>query len=256
MDTHFRQVEPATRDGKGSTGRRTFVLIHGGCHGGWSWRRVRKMLQQRGHAVFTPSLTGLGDRHHLVSPLIDLGTHVQDIVELFQSEELSDVVLVGHSYGGLPISGAADQTPGRIRHLIFLDALPGRDGGALLDEMTGAVVEERLKNTFIINGATVSRPSSAEFYGVSDPVDVAWVNRRVTPHPTSTYTAPLILKHPVGNGRPCTFIRCVKPHLPSAAFFADRAKHLGMTMREIEAGHDAMITSPRELAALLMDIAG
>ena len=100
----------------------TFVLVHGAWHGSWCWKRVRKALQDQGHQVFTPTLTGLAERSHLLSPSVNLDTHIDDVVNLIRWEELSDVVLCGHSYAGAVISGVADRIPERIRSLVYLDA--------------------------------------------------------------------------------------------------------------------------------------
>jgi pimeloyl-ACP methyl ester carboxylesterase len=106
----------------------TFVLVHGAWHGGWCWRRVADRLRSDGHAVFTPTLTGLGERSHLLRPGIDLATHVADIVNVMRCERLSDVVLCGHSYGGFVISGVAEEMPALIRSIVFLDAFVPKSG--------------------------------------------------------------------------------------------------------------------------------
>src|SRR3984957_20745503 len=109
----------------------TFVLVHGAWHGSWCWKRVRQALQAAGHNVFTPTLTGVADRSHLLSPDVNLDTHIDDVVNLIRWEELSDVVLCGHSYGGMVITGVADALSDRIRSLVYLDAFVPKDGEAL-----------------------------------------------------------------------------------------------------------------------------
>src|SRR5690349_3432057 len=118
----------------------TFVLVHGAWHGGWCWRRVADRLRRDGHAVFTPTLTGLGERSHLLQPGVDLATHVADVVNLMQWEQLSDVVLCGHSYGGFVISGVAEQMSTAIRAIVFLDAFLPQNGDTIL-KLTGAAVQ-------------------------------------------------------------------------------------------------------------------
>src|SRR5437762_1451253 len=113
----------------------TYILVHGAWHGSWCWKRVRKSLQARGHDVFTPTLTGVGERSHLLSPQVNLDTHIDDVVNLIQWEELSDVVLCGHSYGGAVISGVADRVPDRLRTLVYLDAFVLEDGQSLHDTL-------------------------------------------------------------------------------------------------------------------------
>ena len=111
----------------------TFVLVHGAWHGSWCWKHVRKRLQHAGHDVFTPTLTGVGERCHLASPNVNLSTHIADILSLIQWEELSRIILCGHSYGGFVISGVADRIPDRIRALVYLDAFVPEDGECLFD---------------------------------------------------------------------------------------------------------------------------
>jgi pimeloyl-ACP methyl ester carboxylesterase len=123
----------------------TYVLVHGGWHGSWCWKRVRKALQLQGHEVFTPTLTGLGERSHLLSPHVNLDTHIEDVVNLIKWEELSDVVLCGHSYSGCVISGVADRVSNRIGALIYLDAFVLRDGQSLLDTMPSYQIEMHLE---------------------------------------------------------------------------------------------------------------
>jgi pimeloyl-ACP methyl ester carboxylesterase len=111
----------------------TYVLIHGGWHGGWCWARVAPILRAAGHDVYAPSLTGLGDRVHLLSPSVRLETHIEDVLGVLSYEDLRDVVLVGHSYGGMVITGVADRAADRVSHLVYLDAFVPRDGECLLD---------------------------------------------------------------------------------------------------------------------------
>ncbi|MBV9253581.1 MAG: alpha/beta fold hydrolase, partial [Actinobacteria bacterium] len=111
----------------------TFVLVHGAWHGGWCWRKLTPLLRAAGHEVFTPTLTGLGERSHLGHPDVGLATHVGDVAQVLWYEDLSNVVLVGHSYGGLVIGGVADQAPGRLKHLVYLDAFVPEHGRSMLD---------------------------------------------------------------------------------------------------------------------------
>src|SRR5215211_1043953 len=111
----------------------TFVLVAGAWHGGWCWRKVTPLLRAAGHEVFAPTLTGLGERSHLAHPDVGLTTHIQDIVNLLEYEDLNDVVLVGHSYSGMVITGVAEQVPGRLAHLVYLDAFVPENGQALVD---------------------------------------------------------------------------------------------------------------------------
>jgi pimeloyl-ACP methyl ester carboxylesterase len=235
---------------------RPFVLVHGGCHGGWAWTRVAGRLRSAGYQVFTPTLTGLGERLHLSGPGVDLNTHIQDVLAVLECEELQHAVVVAHSYAGYPVTGAADRDASRIGHLIYLDASIGRDGTAIFDNLPPEVVQEKLASAADLNGGKVMAPLDVVgFYGVTDPADAEWVGRRVTPQPAGTYTTPLSLSHPVGNGLPCTFIRCTDPALSSIEESYAYAREAGMPLHELKTGHDAMVTAPGELAALLIEIA-
>src|ERR1700690_637004 len=130
---------------KAQTAAQTFVLVHGAWHGGWCWSRVADRLRAAGHQVFTPTQTGLGERKHLLSKDITLDTFTKDITNVIEAEELSNVVLVGHSFGGLAISGVADAIPERIRHLVYLDSLIVEGGKSPLDAFTPEIAAARKK---------------------------------------------------------------------------------------------------------------
>jgi hypothetical protein len=153
------------------------------------------------------------------------------------------------------MGGAADRVPERISQLIFLDAVIAEDGNAQFDHIPKDVVAKKMATAVEINGAKSFGALSAEFYGVTDPDDIAWVNRRVTPQPAKTYTTPIRLTHPVCNGLSSTYIVCSEPRLTALEHYYGRARQLGMTMMEIATGHDAMVTAPRELAEMLLTIA-
>ncbi|WP_422098701.1 alpha/beta fold hydrolase [Variovorax sp.] len=235
----------------------TFVLVHGAWHGGWCWSRVAARLRERGHAVYTPTLTGLGERRHLISPQVNLDTHVEDVVNLLQFEELERVVLVGHSYAGIVISGVADRVPQRLRQLVYLDALLLEPGKSLFSDFPPAVVEQRLKairETGGGVGAAAALPPAA--FGVKDPADAAWVARHLTPQPVGTYLQPLLLKAPLGNGLPKTYIECTGD--PIATLEPTKARvraDAGWQLRTLATGHDAMVTAPAALSELLTDLA-
>jgi len=235
----------------------TFVLVHGAWHGGWCWSRVAARLRERGHAVYTPTLTGLGERRHLISPQVNLDTHVEDIVNLLQFEELERVVLVGHSYAGIVISGVADRVPQRLRQLVYLDALLLEPGKSLFSDFPPAVVEQRLKairETGGGVGAAAALPPAA--FGVKDPADAAWVARHLTPQPVGTYLQPLLLKAPLGNGLPKTYIECTGD--PIATLEPTKARvraDAGWQLRTLATGHDAMVTAPAALSELLTSLA-
>ncbi len=168
----------------------TFVLVHGAWHGGWCWRRVAERLRRAGHAVFTPTLTGLGERAHLQRPGIDLATHVADIVSVIRWEQLSDVILCGHSYGGFVISGVAEEWPALIRSIVFLDAFLPEDGDTIL-KLTGPAVQDAIRAALQWNDLGVP-PRPAEAFGVNE-ADRQWVDDLCVPQPIGTFTSPIAL---------------------------------------------------------------
>lgn len=153
--------------------RKTFVLIHGAWHGGWCWRRVADILEAKGHKVFTPTLTGLGERSHLLAKGIDVSTHVTDVVNLFKWEGLSDAVLCGHSYGGLVVSGVAERIAPKIGSIVFLDAFIPDNGDSMMD-LTGQAVIEATRAAEQA-GALGVPPRKAEAFGVNEK-DRAWID--------------------------------------------------------------------------------
>jgi len=238
--------------------RPSFVLVHGGRHGGWCWRRVSARLRGAGHEVCTPTLTGLGDRAHLLTPEVGLDTHIRDLVAVFEFEDLTDAVLVAHSYAGMVASGAMEQIADRVRRLVFLDAHMPKTGESTLDQVD-AETAQRFRDLAEEKGeGWYLPPTDASYWGVTDPDDAAWVNRRTTPQPLRTYL------DPVGDtsrawAHPGTFIECGTPlrrgliplDRPRARSAADPA----FRYRILDAGHDAMVTAPEALTRLLLEAA-
>lgn len=232
----------------------TFVLLHGAFHGAWCWARVTPLLQAAGHRVFTPTQTGLGDRAHLIHPGITLQTFVDDVLAVLETEELHDAVLVGHSFGGNAISGAAEHAPHRIRHLVYLDGSIPQDGVAPLDLASPAIAADRRRLAAATGNLSIAPPDPAVF-GVPG-ADAEWVRRRLTPHPFGSMNTALRLANPLGNGRPCTYVECTDPPYPGLAWARAIARvQPGWTWRTLATGHDAMVSAPAETAALLMEIA-
>jgi pimeloyl-ACP methyl ester carboxylesterase len=227
----------------------TYVLVHGAWHGGWCWRRVRALLQQAGHEVYTPTLTGLGERAHLLGPGIDLDTHIQDVVGVLEYEDLAGVTLVGHSYGGMVIAGVAERAAARLARLVYLDAFIPQDGQRMLDfiaERTAAYEEQaRQDDRWCIPAPPLER------FGVTSETDLAWARPKVGPHPYRTITQPVRITG--ANPLPRTYIRCKEYTIGPFAPFAERARNdPSWQYHELAAGHDAMITVPRQLAELLL----
>ncbi|MGU3540888.1 alpha/beta fold hydrolase [Methylobacterium sp. A54F] len=235
----------------------TFVLVHGAWHGGWCWRDVVAGLAAAGHRAFAPTLTGLGQSRHLLAGDVTLDTCVADVAGLIEAEELSGVVLVGHSFGGAVISGVADRLGPRLRHLVYLDALVIPGGARPFDAVPPAVAAERRRRIAEEGGGIALPVPPVSAFGIpEDHPSAAWVRRRLTPHPAGTYESPLRLAHPLGNGLPRTYVHCTDP---SYAPLADVRRWVrsqpGWAWAEIAAGHDAMVTAPEPLTRLLAGFA-
>ncbi|WP_406445643.1 alpha/beta hydrolase [Streptomyces sp. NBC_00631] len=238
----------------------TFLLVHGAWHSGRCWERVVPLLEAAGHRVFAPSLTGYGDKAHLLGPEVGLDTHVDDVVGLLTEGDLSDVVLVGHSYAGLVISSAANRTPERIAHLVYLDAMVPEDGESALDAqpVTRQLMELAEKSE---SGWRVppmpEQPAPLGLFGVTDPADVAWLRGMLSDHPVRCLQQPVRLDNPAVNAIPRTHIHSVgaapagvtrRPVLPI------QPNGTAARVWELPTGHDCMITMPSELSELLLKL--
>jgi pimeloyl-ACP methyl ester carboxylesterase len=233
----------------------TFVLVHGAWHGSWCWRRVRARLRDAGHDPFTPTLTGLGERSHLLSREIDLDTHILDVVNLIRWEELSDIVLCGHSYGGMVAGGAADRLPGRIRALVYLDAFIPEDGRSTFDAMAperAAMSRQRAAE----NGEGWKVPPlSGALFNVNH-ADREWMDRQCTPQPLATLEQPIRLTGALDRLRNVTYIRA--RDYPTASFDASlaTARARGWRTVTLPGGHDLMLDCPEALTRELLAAAG
>ena len=232
----------------------SYLLVHGAWHGGWCWRRLTPLLRAAGHDVYTPTLTGLGERAHLRSPRVGLDTHAQDVVGVLEYEDLRDVILVGHSYGGMVITAVAELAPERLAHLVYLDAFLPRDGECLLDFLPPAAREETLARAQAEGEGWYLPPQRSEHpYGITDPADIAWVRRKFTAHPLKTMQQPVHCANPEAAALPRTYINCTVTHYFPR--FAERARSTpGWRYEELAAVHDAMITAPPALANLLIQV--
>ncbi len=235
----------------------TFVLVHGGEHGGWCWRASAALLRAAGHHVLTPTLTGLGERVHLMSAAVDLAMHVTDIANTLIFDDLRDVILVGHSYGGMVITGAADRAIDRVGQLVYLDAAHPRSGEALTDVAPEMMAMARQQMQLIDGVEVIHLPPAlaAQYFGVTDPADVAWMIDRLKPHPWACYAQPLRLADEAAVRRvPRTNINCTQALANSAGEHLARQLD-GDRNWEIDTGHDIMITEPEALAAMLLRLA-
>lgn len=230
----------------------TYVLVHGAWHGGWAWRRVREILEQNHHRVLTPTMTGLGERKHLMSESITLDTMIDDIANTLLYEDLSDVILVGHSFAGPVISGVLERIPSRLRQLVFLDAAVLEGGESMFGLIPPEIVAEREQLALESSGGLSLPAPSAEKLGILDDAQWQLVKQYLTPHPISTYRSPLKLEKAPGDGVPCSYIVCTNPAYAPLAWSYERAKDYGWPIISIETGHDAMISAPEALSEILM----
>jgi len=251
-ETHA-QGAPAP-SGSGAAAAATYVLVHGAWHGGWCWKRVTPLLRAAGADVYTPTLAGLGERAHRAGPDMDLDTHVQDVVSFLEYEDLHGVVLVGHSYGGMVIRGVADQAPGRLARLVYLDAFLPEDGQALLDFAPPEGRAGMIQLAQARGDGWRIPTRTPEQFGVTVEADVRWVAARLVAQPLQTFLQPLRLSGSTA-AMPRTYIRCAVDE-GSSPFdqFAERVRRdPSWRYREIATGHDAMITDPAALTALLLE---
>jgi len=232
----------------------TFVLVHGAWHGSWCWKRVRKALQAHGHEVFTPTLTGVGERSHLLSPQVNLDTHIEDVVNLLRWEELSDVVLCGHSYGGCVVSGVADRIPDRIRELVYVDAFVLEDGECLHDTLPPSQRDMQLELARQHGEAWRVPPIPAEVFGVNV-ADIEWVNSQCTMQPLATFQQAIRLKGTAETTIPSKFILANGWNDSPFPFFYERAKARGWKTLSVPCGHDVMLDRPEELTRALLGAA-
>jgi pimeloyl-ACP methyl ester carboxylesterase len=232
----------------------TFVLVHGAWHGSWCWQRVRKALQSAGHDVFTPTLTGVGERAHLTSPQVTLDTHVADVVNLMRWENLADVVLCGHSYGGCVITGVADRVPERLRALVYLDAFILENGQGLHDVLPAAVRDGQVETANASGNGWQVLPISAEFFNVNA-ADRAWVDAQCTPQSLATFRQRLALRNPGLPPHKVTHVLATGyDHSPFPPFHA-LAKTKGWKTLTVDCGHDVMLDRPAELVQILRNAA-
>ena len=226
----------------------TFVLVNGAWHGAWCWRRVARILAGNGHDVFTPTLTGLGERSHLLSPAIDLDTHILDVANEIKWQQLRDVIVVGHSYGGMVISGVAEKAEKSIASFVFLDAFFPESGQSLSD-----LAAPPVRGAFLAaaqSGATTLAPRSAAMFNVNEG-DRAWVDAQCTPQPIQCVLQKLTLTGARERIASRTYIRATG--YPSVSFDAglEKARARGWRSYEVPCGHDVMVDAPVRLAEIL-----
>ena len=229
--------------GQTPANKKTYVIVHGAWGGGWDWRTVSELLTGRGHVVFRPTLTGLGERAHLASPEIGLSTHITDVVNVLLYENLRDVTLVGHSYGGMVVTGVADRVPDRISHLAYVDAFVPEHGEALISLLPperAAQFKSSTQAGFIVPAWV--KPGSMP------PGDV--------PQPARTFSEPIALTNSLRERIPTSYILTVDRGADTDAFdpFAARARSKGWKTDRLTADHNAQRSAPQELCSLLEQV--
>ncbi len=227
-----------------------FMLVHGAWHGGWCWAKVGRLLRDAGHEVYTPTLTGLGERAHLARPEVDLELHIQDVVAALEAEELRGVTLVGHSYGGMVITGAAARVAARLAHLVYLDAFVPEPGKSVVDYLGPRA--DAMREAVRAHGEGWKLPPfPPERFGVTSQRDTEWLTRHLVAQPFRTFEQPL----PSAGGERIrrTYIYCSKPATGAFDQLAERLREdRKWTFHDVKAGHDAMVTAPGEIAKILM----
>lgn len=239
---------------------KTVVLIHGAWQGAWAWAPVRQRLAAAGVSVFAPTLTGLGERAHLRDPVPGLQTHIQDVVGLVEAEELEDVVLVGHSYGGMVITGAADRLRSKLRRLVYIDAAVPADGQDFAAAIPGLeperAAQRRAAFTAMGQGGDWLPAMPPSVIGISDPKLADWFTRRSTPHPLRTWLEPVRFEHGGTAGIPKTYVLATNPPtaLMGYPLHGEVAKRGGdWTYRELPCGHQIPALMPDEMTKLLLE---
>jgi pimeloyl-ACP methyl ester carboxylesterase len=234
-----------------------YVLVHGGGHGGWCYQPVARLLRAAGHEVHTPTLTGLGERSHLLRPGIDLDTHITDVTALLHYDDLRDVILVGHSYGGMVITGIADRAADRIGRLVYLDAATPVDGQSLVD-VAGPIIQAVRPSGKVVDGVELvllPAPGAGRFYGVTDPDDLAWMDERLTGHPWACFEQPLRLTDAAALAAiPRYHIVCTSTLATRDPELMGKARAEGR-LWDVDTGHDLMITEPATVADILQQVA-
>jgi pimeloyl-ACP methyl ester carboxylesterase len=233
----------------------TFVLVHGAWHGGWCYRDVAKALRDKGHIVFTPTLSGNGEHVHQNHQGITLETHIRDVLGVFAAEEIDNAILLGHSYGGMVITGVADRIPEKIKQLIYLDAFVPESGDSLnglLLKALPAEVAAAFRGGFYESAATdqcqMMAPIPAAMFGIKAE-NQEWINRRCNPQALATFELPLQI---TGKGAKIPKHYVLADAWDPSPFRYFAAKVAGQptwTTSKLAVGHDVMVDMPNELAA-------
>ena len=241
-----------------------FVLVHGAWHGGWCWSKLTPLLLGPGASVYTPTLSGLGERAHLAEMLdpaqLDLDLHIRDIAQLLEYESLNDVILVGHAYAGMVITGVAEVCPERLSHLIYINGVVPADGECMAEQLIpvrGPEFAAWVQGCIDRSEGYLPAPASPEEigrrWGIPDPADREWMFAKVTPQPAAAMAGRVHLGNPAARSIPRSFIGGEEAGFQPVA---ERVRAAGWGTYHLDSGHDPMISHPRELADILLGIAG
>jgi pimeloyl-ACP methyl ester carboxylesterase len=226
------------------------VLVHGAWHGGWCYGRVADQLRAAGHRVYTPTLTGLGERSHLLTPSVNLSTHIADIANLIRWEDIRQIILVGHSYGGMVVTGVADAMTDRVSALVYLDAFLPTAGKSFHDILPPEVALAQVQSAHASNGLTAP-PIPAAAFNVNEE-DRAWVDSLCTPHPLRTLTQPIELTGNHSRIANKSYVLATKnPGVLFHGFARSMRNDPSCTSYELPCGHDVMIDLPHETASII-----
>ena len=233
-----------------------FVLVHGAWHGGWCWKRVAPLLRAQGQEVFAPTLTGGGETAHLANPSIGLQTHIEDICGLIEREEIDDIVLVGHSYGGMVITGVAERLHNRIASIVYLDAFVPENGQSLMSLAAPERSRDMMMNAIAHGDGWQVPPPAPSYFGVRSQADADWIIRQCTPQALLTFMQPVKAAGEWKSIKRKLYIRAAGHPLPTFARFGDALRNDPQwTYREVSCGHEVMIEQPQELAGMLLELA-
>jgi pimeloyl-ACP methyl ester carboxylesterase len=234
----------------------TYILVHGGGHGGWCYQLVTRRLQAAGHLVYAPSLPGMGEHTHQLHPGIDLDAHIDDVVNLLFYEDLRNAILVGHSYGGMVITGVADRASDRVGHRVYLDAAYPKNGESL-HEHAFASIDPQRQSLYVENGVELvmkPQPVYAGFFGIHDPTLAEWSNARFTPQPWKCFAQKLVLRNEAAmRAIPESHLICTST-IPGRDMGLLKERSHGRVW-DIDTGHDLMLTEPQWVTDRLLDLA-
>ena len=240
----------------------TFVLVHGAWHGGWCWNKVAPLLRRTGSDVYTPTLSGLGERAHLTKLLepsqVNLDLHIDDVIGLMEYEGLESVVLVGHAYAGMVITGVAEVCPERLSHLVYINGVIPGDGESMADQLApvrGPEFAAWVRGHIERGEGYLPSPASPEEigrrWGIPELADREWMFSKVTPQPAAAMAGAVSIGNPAARNIPSSFIGGEEAGFQPVA---DRARESGWGMYHLDSGHDPMVSHPREVAEILLGI--